>query len=76
VSFRTLVSTLTSEKRLALGLDEIHPGQFRIPCASTVHDFVRNRLSTEGYETLMLTLGKMACKHIFALERSFLSHLL
>ena len=45
-------------------MEEITPGQFRIPCASTVHDFVRNRLSTGGFEALMLTLGKMACEHI------------
>jgi hypothetical protein len=64
VSYRVLVSTLTAEECLAIGLKEITPGQFRIPCASTVHDFVRNRLSTDGFETLMLTLGKMACKHI------------
>jgi hypothetical protein len=64
ISYRTLVSTLTAEECLAIGLKEITPGQFRIPCASTVHDFVRNRLSTDGFEALMLTLGKMACKHI------------
>jgi len=64
ISYRTLVSTLTTEECIAIGLKEISAGQFRIPCASTVHDFVRNRLSTDGYETLMLTLGKMACKHI------------
>jgi hypothetical protein len=64
VSYRTLVSTLTAEECFAIGLKEITPGLFRIPCASTVHDFVRNRLSTDGFEALMLTLGKMACKHI------------
>jgi hypothetical protein len=64
ISYRTLVSTLTAEECIALGLNEITPGQFRIPCASTVHDFVRNRLSTDGFEALMLTLGKMACEQI------------
>lgn len=64
VSYRTLVSTLTPEECVAIGLKEITSGQFRIPCASTVHDFVRNRLSTDGFEALMLTLGKMACKQI------------
>jgi hypothetical protein len=64
VSYRTLVSTLTAEECLASGLKEITPGQFRIPCASTVHHFVRNRLCTEGFEALMLILGKLACKYI------------
>jgi len=64
ISYRTLVSTLTAEECIAIGLKEITPNQFRIPCASTVHDFVRNRLSTDGFEALMLTLGKMACKQI------------
>jgi len=64
VSYRTLVSTLSAEECLSIGLKEVSPGQFRIPCASTVHDFVRNRLSTDGFETLMLILGKMACKEI------------
>jgi hypothetical protein len=64
VGYRTLVSTLTSEECFAIGLKEIAPGQFRIPCASTVHDFVRNRLSTGGFEALMLILGEIACKYI------------
>ena len=64
ISYRTLVSTLTAEECIAIDLEELTPGQFRIPCASTVHDFVRNRLSTDGFEALMLTLGKMACKQI------------
>ena len=45
-------------------MEEISPGQFRIPCASTVHDFAYNRLSLEGLGVLMLILGKLACKHI------------
>jgi hypothetical protein len=64
ISYRALVSTLTAEECEAIGLKEIVPGQFRIPCASTVHDFVRNRLGFDGYETIMLTIGKMVCKHI------------
>jgi len=64
ISYRSLVSSLTAEECIAIGLKEIAPGELRIPCASTVHDFVRNRLSTDGYEALMLTLGKLACKHI------------
>ena len=59
-----MVSTLSAEECRVVGLKEITPGQFRIPCASTVHYFVRNHLSTSGFETLMLTLGKMACKQI------------
>jgi len=64
VSYRILVSTLTAEECSAIGLKELSPGQFRIPCASTVHHFVHDRLTVDGYEALMLTLGKMACKHI------------
>jgi hypothetical protein len=64
MSYRTLVSTLTAEECSSIGLKEITPGQFRIPCASTVHHFVHDRLTFDGYETIMLTLGKMACKHI------------
>jgi hypothetical protein len=64
VSYRTLVSTLTAEECISIGLEEVSSGQFAIPCSSTVHDFVKNRLSTEGFETIMLTLGKLACKYI------------
>jgi hypothetical protein len=64
VSYRTLVSTLTAEECISIGLKEVSPGQYRIPSPSTVHNFVKDRLSTEGFEAIMLTLGKMACTYI------------
>jgi hypothetical protein len=64
MGYRTVVSTLTAEECRVIGLKEIGPDQFQIPCKSTVHDFVRNRLTAEGYTALMLTLGNMACKYI------------
>ena len=64
VSYRTLVSTLTLDECIALGLEEISPDVFRIPCASTVHHFAYERLGLAGFNSLMLAVGNLACKYI------------
>ena len=45
-------------------MKELSPDQFRIPCASTVHDFAYNRLTSEGFQALMHELGKLICTHV------------
>ena len=64
VSSRRFVSTLALDECIALGMEELASGHFRIPRASTEHHFARERLGLAGFNTLMCTLGKLACKHI------------
>ena len=63
-SYRKLVSTLTADECSVLGMEDLFPGQFRIPCASTVHHFAHDRLHLDDFKTLMKAIGKLACKHI------------
>ena len=82
ISYRALVSTLTAEECFAIGLKEIAPGQFRIPCASTVHDFVRlpaGRQATvspqRGLKPLCLLLERWLAKRFKMQQESWILHL-
>jgi hypothetical protein len=63
-SYRRLISSLTVEDCLALGIQEIEPGKFLIPTASNIHDFAYNRVGLDGFKKIMETNGSVACQHI------------
>lgn len=63
-SFRRLVSSLTCEDCIALGIEEDKDGIFHIPSASNVHDFAYNRLGEGFLSKLMMLNGSIASENI------------
>ena len=63
-SYRRLVETLSIEDCLALGIQEIEPGEFLIPSASKIHDFAYNRLGLDTFTKIMQLNGTIACENI------------
>lgn len=64
LSYRRLVSTLTRDDCEFLGINEIEPGIFSIPSASTIHDFAYNRLGPDGLKAIIYSNGVQICHSI------------
>lgn len=64
LSYRRLVSSLTTDDCEFLGINEIEPGIFSIPSASTLHDFAYNRLGPDGLKAIMHSNGVQICQSI------------